>query len=331
MALSVLVTHAGIDQYKFAHGQYFGVICFFLLSSFLLTYQMLHQFTEKQNVSDVFKSIAAYFIRRFFRIYVPYVIVLVVYKLLCDRTNVFNEKDPDGRFWKALYLDDTYFTGYISFTWTIPLEVRYYGAIPIVSLIASKSHRNDTLFAVVLILFAVITSLITLYLRVWFRTFLMGSMIAVIYWRFENISLDHYKNIIGFFCVLLFMIGVRLPFISFFENMDPKTRVLFYSIYWSVHLLLILLYHDNPFNSFLKNVSVLKTLGNFSFGIYLFHMLGIKLVRFVNSSFHSDNSIDIMFCFMSLTFIFSYFFHYLIELRSMQISSYICRRFQLIK
>jgi peptidoglycan/LPS O-acetylase OafA/YrhL len=66
-------------------GFYFGVVGFFVLSSFLLTYKMLSDFYRidekclRTSLSKMSVIIRNFFIRRFFRIYIPY----VVYVTLC--------------------------------------------------------------------------------------------------------------------------------------------------------------------------------------------------------------------------------------------------------
>ena len=334
LAVSVLLTHAGIWQYFFLHGQHFGVVCFFLLSSFLLTYQMLCQFSSKLGLMDALKLTIVYFIRRFFRIYVPFVVVLVIYKLLCDHTDLFGETDDEkGRFWKALRLDPQYYEGYISFTWTVPLEVRYYLAIPMVSLFGSIASRKDAWLVAYLIALTCTIVIIPSFQKVrfdhihWYRTFVMGSMIAIVYKRFENASLKHYERAISFVTVAMFIVGSRLPFVLKID--DIPTKGIIYSVFWSVHLLLMLINQDNMFNIYLKKFAILKTLGNFSFGIYLFHMLGIRLTRYFYPLYKTAQPIHIMSSYMILAFIFSYIFHHSIELRSMVMSSYVCRKLHL--
>ena len=327
MALSVLLTHAGIAQYSLLSGHLFGVICFFLLSSFLLTYQMIDQFKSKINVMEALKLTIVYFIRRFFRIYIPYVFVMLVYKFLVDRTFIFREKDLDGKFWKALQLQVIYHTGYIGFNWTIPLEVRFYLVIPIISMVASLASRKDAWLAVLLFFLTGIIFVIPYFedsqisLIHWYRTFVMGSMIAIIYKRFENISLENYKSFINYATIVMFIIGSQLPCVSFFEIKDSRSKILFYSIFWASHLLLMLSNENNSFNIYLKKAAFLRTLGNFSFGIYLLHMLAIRLVQYAVPDFKTVNQFHLMFAYTSLAFLFSYVFYHLIELKSMHISS----------
>ena len=164
-----------------------------------------------------------------------------------------------------------------------------------------------------------------------YQTFVMGSMIAIIYKRFKHISLENYKYKASILLITLFIIGARLPFIKFLYITDKPYRAFLYSVLWSTHLVLMIFFHDNNFNIHLKNISFLKTLGTFSFGIYLFHMLGIKFTQYFYSSFQSANEAHLMFTYMFVTFILSYIFHHSIELPSMRMSSYVCKKLHLIK
>ena len=46
LSLSVIIFHVNPDSFKLVHGVYFGVIGFFILSSFLLTYRLIIQYEQ---------------------------------------------------------------------------------------------------------------------------------------------------------------------------------------------------------------------------------------------------------------------------------------------
>jgi len=85
LAIWVLMMHSSsdlnINKYFHGTGAYIGVPCFFILSSFLLTYRLLNQFNnDKNNYKDNILIIIKYFIRRYFRIYIPFVILAALIK-----------------------------------------------------------------------------------------------------------------------------------------------------------------------------------------------------------------------------------------------------------
>ena len=81
LAIWVLMMHLNVYKYFHGTGSYIGVPCFFILSSFLLTYRLLNQFNnDKNNFKDNILIIIKYFIRRFFRIYIPFAILAALIK-----------------------------------------------------------------------------------------------------------------------------------------------------------------------------------------------------------------------------------------------------------
>jgi peptidoglycan/LPS O-acetylase OafA/YrhL len=85
LAIWVLMMHSTyalkVNKYFRGTGSYIGVPCFFILSSFLLTYRLLNQFNnDKNSYKDNILIIIKYFIRRFFRIYIPFVIFAALIK-----------------------------------------------------------------------------------------------------------------------------------------------------------------------------------------------------------------------------------------------------------
>jgi peptidoglycan/LPS O-acetylase OafA/YrhL len=90
LAITVVIQHTiahfnlGGDYRAFdGTGYYVGVISFFILSAFLLTYKMFGQMMKSNgSKKEIIFIILKYFIRRFFRIYIPYVVFCVYAKYL---------------------------------------------------------------------------------------------------------------------------------------------------------------------------------------------------------------------------------------------------------
>lgn len=111
----------GINKYFIMTGYSIGVMGFFILSAFLLTYRLLVQFNNEANSNtrrDYFLIILKYSIRRFFRIYIPFVLVVALIKFVpsirwLGHYNTFNT------FFKIITLQSTGINGFPNPLWTI--------------------------------------------------------------------------------------------------------------------------------------------------------------------------------------------------------------------
>ena len=103
-----------------------GVMMFFQLSAFLLTYRLIAQYDEAgQNVRKIAQVTINYFIMRFFRIYVIFCLFCAIYTVCMSQ--VFNE-NATLYMWDAVKLNrrqiakDSYRYAHL---WTISVEVSY--------------------------------------------------------------------------------------------------------------------------------------------------------------------------------------------------------------
>jgi peptidoglycan/LPS O-acetylase OafA/YrhL len=108
--LSVVLSHSFIffDEVKLVDGIAFGTVNFFLLSSFLLTYRLIAQFERADHTSSL-SVVANYFISRFFRIYVP----VWIFLLVCWLVELFvleRTEDLNINFENMLALNNVNFT-----------------------------------------------------------------------------------------------------------------------------------------------------------------------------------------------------------------------------
>ena len=154
MALSVILEHSsheGNNTYQAGRkelfvfydiGFFYGVINFFILSSFLLTYRLLSDFSKTNgSPQQIIIVIMKYFIRRFFRIYVPFVIfttsVIYVWPKLGGH-DWFHYPS-----WTSLV---TLQKSGQNFLWTIAPEIKYYFFQPVFTLFMYKiSSRKNIL------------------------------------------------------------------------------------------------------------------------------------------------------------------------------------------
>lgn len=139
-AMVIVTTHASFnnDENFFnwigSFGGSLAMPVFYILSSFLLTYRLMSELAKCQFIFSLKTAffIAKYFIRRFFRIYVVYVIYLsAAYSIPL--------LGPDYEFikYRMVLNTRTWFemvTLYsnCSFLWSIPIEIIYYFILPVV-------------------------------------------------------------------------------------------------------------------------------------------------------------------------------------------------------
>jgi peptidoglycan/LPS O-acetylase OafA/YrhL len=189
-------------------GTYIAVVGFFIMSSFLLTYKTLNDLFKirvyENTMRQVVLIVVQYFVRRFFRIYIPFVVYVTLVKYVSDVFGGFLlltdgfEKAKSGAFssWSDLVqLNNTVGFNHL---WTIPIEIKFYLLLPVicVATFASRSHLN------IYILF--LCGLNYLYFNHWRRmsvrdldasdkffactpVFFNGSLIAILYFKFEQI------------------------------------------------------------------------------------------------------------------------------------------------
>ena len=173
---------------------------FFLQSAFLLTLKTL---TEMHKIrSDDQKNykrlmchiVCVYFSRRFFRLYLPYVILCTAIK--------FGPKFMGGIY---MYTNDGSYAPWINLVllqhtgsnhlWTVAVEARYYFFIPLFCFIFSRFKR----FSNFLLIGSILLSALFLFLTVQlsrdeleyyfflskFPVFFLGSVVSVVYFRFQ--------------------------------------------------------------------------------------------------------------------------------------------------
>ena len=117
-------------------GTYIAVPSFFVLSTFLLTYKMFDQMCKSNcEFKEVLLIVIKYFIRRLFRIYVPYAVFCIYVKYNFTYSTYFGLKYDSL---KSLLTLKSVGPNHL---WTIPPEVKYYLFIPIFVFITCKVQR----------------------------------------------------------------------------------------------------------------------------------------------------------------------------------------------
>lgn len=268
-----------------------GVILFFVLSGFLITYLLL---AEEHSFKEI--SIMKFYLRRMLRIWPLYFLIVILAFFVLPYINLFTlpgyEKDViyssllKKLVFYALFFPNLVITvlgivPYASHTWSIGVEEQYYLVWPII-LKYFKKYRLFLMFFVIFFYLIFAKLLTTSY-----TDFLPYKAAIILFWKTFNIDC---MAIGGVFAVLLFQKSI---FIKVLQN-----NILFYLTMVVVVFLIVkgvhIPYFHYEFYSFLFGIiilnlaannkigislenKVLKYLGNISYGLYMYHPIAIVL------------------------------------------------------
>ena len=289
-ALSVLHVHA-FTPGDFYHGYSFGVMMFFLLSSFLLTYQLLLRYEKTTNtIRDKILISVNYLIMRFFRVYVPFIVFIILSKLISysDFVHQHSIELPLSSFMMLSF--NSLSRPAPLFLWTIPVEIKFYFFIPFIALTGiyfNLNYKLAILFHTSLLIFVWNLSKLNLNTRVngtWLLintpVFLIGCSIAILIKSLEDHKLPSNRYLsysIEFISWLMFLVGARL---EYFLNSHFQ-----WAVYWFINMLLMILAAPNNFTDFLTNFQLLRLIGKYSYGFYLFHGISMTLWQIIYSNY----------------------------------------------
>ena len=321
-AASVLCSHSITDVYFF-HGYAFGVIEFFLLSSFLLTFHYLKRMeTLNGTLCQHLHQLVNYIVIRFFRIYVPFAVFCILVTASTRYDLFLNNKDHQIPLKNFLLLNFDSMP-YNTYLWTIPTEIKYYFLIPVFSFIAHRlklSYKWNCLVHLTLLIFEFSMFFLKKYFTFNFHYFFIGSSLAVLYKSFLDAEIidkiKNYKKTCRLICVISFIIficGIRIQVV-----LRADSHLL--CIYWSTHMLLMLIGAPNAFTEFLVKIKLLKWIGKYSYGFYLFHGFSINLFSIGYDQFawfrRLENNYGIYFKILVLysqTLFFGFVYYELVE------------------
>ena len=301
-AIIVIIFH--IDQFLYLFGlpsfnyhktgmAYFGVILFFVLSGYLITYLLL---TEKIKYGQV--DLARFYMRRVLRIWPIYYLVLVVSFLLISNDLMAPNSDIQLTFiLHSSFLSNVSFSfGFsllsIAPLWSVAVEEQFYFFWPFLI-------NNSKRIVYSLIAFA----LIYLFLKVCLRFTENGPLYSLISMTtFDSMAVGG----IGAYCVFSNSRILKLfyhPAIQVISWALLVGSVLFKPFHVSslidteIHsffYLVIIVNVSTNSNSIVKlNGSIYNLIGQISYGLYVYHMLLILILSyalkdvllFVNDSF----------------------------------------------
>ena len=324
-------------------GYYIGVPGFFLLSSYLLTYRLYEEFLNvKYNCKSMQLIVVKYVVRRAFRVYAPFAVFVTMAHFIAPISR--GPFEWKASWWSMISLQDTA----RSHMWTIAPETKYYACIPVFAYTSSLITNSKKRIAWYLFLLAVIAHMEGFFrpfgfnqidsyrhndweLLTRFTTFFMGSILAILVHdlkkspKFKEATENQaFRATLGLVSLGVYIKGMIL----FSPAITPTTlsvqRLFFYSsAYWTVFLLILICGAPNFFTDLFTS-TFLKLTGKFSFGIYLYHMMCIKIVILYFKETARLQTEMIVYV-VGMSFVAGCAFYYLLENNFINVAHRICQ------
>jgi peptidoglycan/LPS O-acetylase OafA/YrhL len=275
-----------------------GVVLFFVLSGFLITYLLL---AEEDSFKTI--SIRKFYIRRILRIWPLYYLILLLaffvlpniglFTLPGFGKNVIYDNLPLKLFLFAIFLPNLAIPllgviPYASHTWSIGTEEQYYLVWP---LFLKYCKKYRLLLMVFIILFYV---LFAAFLKNHSSDFIPNKTVIKRFWSFFSIDC---MAIGGIFAILLFrkhrilrvlankylfyFTAVLASFLMLKGVSFPYIHFELYSVLFGI---IILNLASNKNLEFSLENKVFNYLGNISYGLYMYHPIGIALGLAIGTS-----------------------------------------------
>jgi peptidoglycan/LPS O-acetylase OafA/YrhL len=301
-----------------------GVVLFFVLSGFLITYLLLAE--EKLN-SQI--NIKKFYIRRILRIWPLYFLVLFFGLFIFPNLNFiatpfFNQEIFNNNPFKIILVFLFFLPNlaygifglipYVSHTWSIGTEEQFYLIWPVL-----LKFTKNKLRIIVLVIIFYLTFKFLLFTN--FLNFIPFKNLILEFWLSFNIDC---MAIGGLFSYLLFNKSKLLRFflnkfsfyfililVCFFLFSGINFLFFHYEVYAILFGIIILnLSSNNSFSRILEN-KVFNFLGKISFGIYMYHPFAIILTINIFNYFNFINNLGILFLSFVVTLVlagFSFFY-----------------------
>jgi peptidoglycan/LPS O-acetylase OafA/YrhL len=297
-----------------------GVSIFFILSGFLIHFGTLSEFANNKRVS--WKK---YVIRRFFRIYPPYFICLVVCYVIgfYVQTNMISKGDLPN-FLTHIFMISTFFTNYFetinAIFWTVIVEVHFYIFYPVIWWLLQKMSIWYVFllsFIVGLAYFLAVSKFIEPGLEKimyqltsinLFWKWMLGVVLAEIYWKRNTIFvINKMRAIILSYCLLVLAFVPEI----FISNKFALQYERFVVPFINFILLGILIF------SVLKNFenNILKWVGKVSFSLYLWHPIALLITVRV----FEKGGLFSFICAITISLIFAWISYIFTEKKSINI------------
>lgn len=248
-----------------------GVWLFFIISAFLLTLPYLNQ--TKVSI----KNTGEYYLKRIFRIYPCYLIVLII------SLPIGFIDDFQALMKHTLLLEGT---GHF---WTIPVEIKFYLILPLIVWVLNKISSFKWRIIFIGILGLILECIYpyfsykenSILLRWYFPVFLMGMIVALIYNELVKKNKSSYLCDVFSFVIIIGIIistpGVRYLIFGIAPDGYLQNKYLFMGIAWSVFFLCVAFSKKSKI--FFGNSKFLSWIGKISFPFYLVHYIVLQYLN----------------------------------------------------
>lgn len=295
--LFVLFSHMSAELVRavpglnFSQAGRYGVYLFFVLSAFLLTLPIISRPTSQ--FTDVGLWVR-YFVRRFLRIFPPYIIVLLIN---CTFFSIFGLSHFFPLNFKEAVLHIALRLGYSVF-WTIPVEFKYYFLLPLVGLFLVAVVRKRISIAIISMLAAICLIIFAarpgfglnfrdVSLFPYLPIFLMGSLTAFLHSSLaevEGLKKASVKTLFEIIAVVAFiLILIAMPHYwslvagDYSEIFNPQRQFTIIGALWSLFLFSYL--NGRGYIRRILESSFFRFVGVVSFSAYLWHIPVISFIK----------------------------------------------------
>jgi peptidoglycan/LPS O-acetylase OafA/YrhL len=286
--------------YPFETGK-LGVTLFFVLSGFLITYLLL---AEEHSFKKI--SIRKFYIRRMLRIWPLYFLIIILAFFILPNISLFTlpgfgKEVIYSNLFLKIFLYIIFFPNlvlslyglvpYASHTWSIGTEEQYYLVWPII-LKYFKQYRLLLMIVIIITYLSIDELLSTQYadflpfknaLQAFWTSFkidcmAIGGIFAILYFEKSKV-LILLQNTIVFYLAIILVIFLMLKSIQF-----PYFHFECYAVLFGI---IILNFATNEKIKISLENKFLNYLGNISYGLYMYHAIGIVLAIAISTSISS--------------------------------------------
>lgn len=361
MAIVVVVSHViptnlNGDYPLLSYFGHYAVLGFFILSSFLLSFRFLSELNRRISRQDSATCLTklkfyicitlCYLVRRFFRIYISFVIMVFLVKY--GRFFRFDQHVPESIF---DYLILNY--SFHNHLWSLNPEIKYYLVIPLYSLL----YFTSNIVHLILIITAIVGMLVAFfyglldfslddYMAIKFKArapvFIFGSFIASFYYLHDikafPVLNDTFKHPWLQTTLKVLSIAMIYLFFKFFSvPYNPNAHFLLSSIKCGslVACFIFTLLFMKPaaesesqefiIKRMLSKSKSLKVVGKYSFGIYLLQFFALS---FTETFYSYTTLVEKLLVVGTIAFTLGVIFYYFVEKPLMTIANWLCRRIE---
>lgn len=309
---------------------YLAVDCFFFISGFVITLRYFDSIST-------YKNFLIFSLKRFLRLYPVHILTLIIWSLILISKFLFiylTENVLDSKiFYRSnlesftlnLFFLHTFLLPYPTFnfiSWSISCEMYAYFIVGLIFFL-TKNKRLLKLIAIIFCVFSLMylsksgytfTNGIYGFLRC-LASFFFGSFFYLQFYN-KRYLLNNYLNILIIFLIIYLI----------YQNYNFPIIILFFSI------LFFQIIKNKNFMKILDHKFLIK-LGNLSYGIFMYHMIMIWIIRqffrFIFTFNSTINDLGIrVFNFDEIHFIIQYFFLFFLLISTIILSHFSKKYFE---